>query len=602
MASSRSLASARNKAYALSECKMANVSESVLSVASTLRYGVDDDDDNEDNKNNEPASSSSSSSFNGNNCSVIRPLGSSRRVYLKKTAFGNRNDIWGLSHRLRILSKNASLNSVLVGSTVPLTKEEQEDGHVDIYRLPEMVRQLERRKMYISHDTIPLAKDDDNDDDDDDDFVVHSGYDPKIMTADGNHDKEDVLNAIQHLALTMRGGTFEPQQQQQQLSNSNDKSSDDDGCGAGQSKIPIISLVDGSLTNGGYALAMSSYVLATQESAFQMTYPLQGLAMDPIGFSYLLPRLGWEYNQPSARYSHTAGLLLSLCGYRADAHDMMETGLATHYMESMGKLGTLERALSELLPYYQQGILDTPVRTYTGNLNNAPTNAPTNNNNNNNNKYAQEEEDVNAEFRNVTIANLLHSFCTYDAAGQELGNHWTDERDYYKLTNELANREDPSLNFGDNDASDDQLYHDRTSDLVTLAATLDPIFNEENSVHGIMERFQQVIADCQNNIHNQKDVAEEQECMEYVQKLLQHMQASSPLALRAIYRLHQVGKDSAETLESCMDREKAVQLKLYQQQDFATYNNNNNNNNNKSVSWKHASVNDVTDDEVEELL
>lgn len=142
---------------------------------------------------------------------------------------------------------------------------------------------------------------------------------------------------------------------------------------------------------------------------------------------------------------------------------------------------------------------------------------------------------------------------------------------------------DPSLNFG---SDKEQLLHqDRTSLLRDLAATLDSTIQQESSVQGIMERFQQIISDSSS-----QQEEEEKQCQMLVQGLLNTMQQSSPLALRAIYRLLQVGKDEAETWDSCIQREASVQRNLLQHSDFQTQ------------KWKHASVADVTDDEVEELL
>ena len=255
---------------------------------------------------------------------------------------------------------------------------------------------------------------------------------------------------------------------------------------------------------------------------------------------------------------------------------MIETGLATHYMESMGKLATLERTLSELRPYYQQGILDTPIQPYRGAFHEytPPSTHRT--------TGGGEVEDINAEFRNVAIANILYATCTYDASGYELGNSWMDEQNFYKKNSSMYPF-DPSLNFG---SDKEQLLHqDRTSLLRDLAATLDSTIQQESSVQGIMERFQQIISDSSS-----QQEEEEKQCQMLVQGLLNTMQQSSPLALRAIYRLLQVGKDEAETWDSCIQREASVQRNLLQHSDFQTQ------------KWKHASVADVTDDEVEELL
>ena len=100
--------------------------------------------------------------------------------------------------------------------------------------------------------------------------------------------------------------------------------------------------------DGGFGLCLgASYVIATRESCFRILNPSKGLALDPVGLSYFLPRLGKEFNQPVGKnYGSSCGLILGLMGYLADAADMTETGLATHYMESPTCLGLLEETLA----------------------------------------------------------------------------------------------------------------------------------------------------------------------------------------------------------------------------------------------------------------
>ena len=144
-------------------------------------------------------------------------------------------------------------------------------------------------------------------------------------------------------------------------------------------RIPIITLPHGLVNDGGYALCMGSYMLASPDTCFAILNPSRGLAFDPIGLSFILPRLGQEFEQPVVQYPG-AGMILALTGMHANAEDMMETGLATNYIESVSTLGTLERTLGNLLPWNQQAILKEPPRNHG---------AP------------RPKEDVNAAYRNV---------------------------------------------------------------------------------------------------------------------------------------------------------------------------------------------------------
>jgi hypothetical protein len=80
------------------------------------------------------------------------------------------------------------------------------------------------------------------------------------------------------------------------------------------------------------------------------------VSLDPVGLSYILPRLGKEFQQAAGIYAD-CGIILGLTGYEADAKDIYETSLATHYLESATVLGLLERTLAEI----QQNLLKTPV-------------------------------------------------------------------------------------------------------------------------------------------------------------------------------------------------------------------------------------------------
>ncbi|KAL7537563.1 hypothetical protein ACHAWF_007648 [Thalassiosira exigua] len=76
-------------------------------------------------------------------------------------------------------------------------------------------------------------------------------------------------------------------------------------------------------------------------TAFRVVNPLRGLALDLVGLSYFLPRVGHELDQPCKNHSWVVACILALTGYVANAEDMVATGLATHYVRSPHDLNIL---------------------------------------------------------------------------------------------------------------------------------------------------------------------------------------------------------------------------------------------------------------------
>ena len=149
--------------------------------------------------------------------------------------------------------------------------------------------------------------------------------------------------------------------------------------------------------------------MATHSTSFRILNPLRGLAFDPVGLSYLLPRVGWEFGQPSADHSRAIAMILALTGYEACAEDMVATGLATHYIGGPFKLNLLERTLCELNSY-ENSALYANFSTFYG--------------------REDEREDINAPFYNVAVANLIQNLSEYDAAGAgEYACKMSDEMD-----------------------------------------------------------------------------------------------------------------------------------------------------------------------------
>jgi len=456
----------------------------------------------------------------------------------------------GLSHRIKVLSKNPSLNCILLSNNLQANSEDDVD-----YTLPSSA--LDSASLSLDDpfrdETSPF--------DMGQVWNVSSGYDARALADASEHEKRYVLDAMMKLALSIKGG----------------KAQHASGGGVGGasssissreylSKIPFISVPHGSITDGGYALAMGSYVLATPDSRFRISNPSRGLSLDPIGLSFILPRLGWEYAQPSAKYPAT-GQLLALAGYEANGYDMVECGLATHFLDSAKSVGEIERALSQLPPYDQQVLKRSPVRQY------GYTESASENN----------RRDINAEYRNVGVANLIHSASAFDAGGLDYASAATEAL--------FFENEDPSLVLESERAN--YILH-KQSMLVSVAATFDDVFQKESSIEDIVERMREIAS-------LEATDEEEVEFVNLAKELLDGMEAQSPLALHAVYQLMSVGKNKKETLESCMERERGVLLKLFEREDYKNWASSGASEG-EFKEWKHKSVHEVTPDEVKELF
>lgn len=461
-----------------------------------------------------------------NSGAALRQVGLTRRIFLLNP-YLTTEEMEGLAYRIRAMSKNQDITSILIAT--------DDDDDVAESALPSSLRDIELEYVPIVDMGSPLK---------DDRHVWHvaGGYSPKDMYESGRYKDagavQALLSGLQNLALATRGD-------------------------AAKTRIPIITIPHGLVNDGGYALCMGGYMLATPDSCFAIMNPSRGLSFDPIGLSYILPRLGVEFGQPAADFCGT-GMILALTGMQASAEDMMETGLATNYIDSVSTLGFLERALGNLPPWNQQGLRALPKR-YHG--------------------EPEPKDDINAEFRNVGVAGVIDAFTSYQASGEQMWG--TNKLNYLP-------GEDPSLEL-------DPIpwQEDRESDLVDFAATFDDIFKKEKTLVGILERFREVAS-------RKTTDREEQEGIDVAKDFVQRIQCRSPLALSAVHQLMQLGSKDGETLESCMEREKQVQAKLFGMSDFENWG--------KHASqykameeppftgWKHKSVVDVTKDEVEELL
>jgi hypothetical protein len=525
---SASIASAT--AAAASEVLATNAPKSVLSIPTMVRYGPIPISElsREEEKGRGPPGA------------AILQLGATRRIFVLQPTL-TQKEMDGLAYRIQMLMKNTSLNSILLANHL-----ETDGNKLEILPISavELDQDLDDKALF--GDEFDIASQSLNGESKE--WLVGCGYDARQVLGMDKRSREKLLSSMMKLSRAVKGSTasnLEPEKDQF------------------VSKIPFISVPHGLLSDGGYALAMGSYVLATSESRFRIMNPLRGLSLDPIGLSYMLPRLGWEFQQPSANYP--VGSVLALTGFDADASDMVETGLATHFMDSIGKLGSLERALASIAPYEQQRLIKEPAKRYGDNVQN------------------RFKTDINARYRNVAIAGLMHSVSAYDAMGQEL---LTPSDEIAALA-----EEDPSLVL---EADRAQFLGDRSSTLLNVAVTFKHVFEVETSLEGIMERMREYAgAEARNE--------EETEFVNLAKDILNGMEAQSPLALSATYKLMQIGKNGNESLDSCMKRERSVLLKLFDKDDFKNWA--------KSGAkegefraWTHKCVKDVTKDEVEELF
>lgn len=512
-------------ASSAAEARAANAPASVLTIPSSVRYGPISISDLKDENNRTPAA-------------AIRQVGTTRRVFILDSTM-TAQEMDGLAYRIKVLSKNSSLNSILLSSNLE-RNDEDDVNHI----LPSSAIEIEKPYNPFSNGASPLGVHKG------DVWNVSEGYDARSLVNESSDVKRQTINALMKLALSIKGAKAD-------FKNTNNDY---------LSKIPFISVTHGLLSDGGYALAMGSYAFATSDSRFRIVNPSKGLSFDPIGLSYILPRLGLEFRQPCASYP--VGQVLALTGYVADGFDMVETGLATNYMESVSSIGLLERSLAELPPYIQQALRKAPVR-----------------------KYGQETEsevlsavrDVNAQYRNIAVANLIHAVSDFDAASQDYAS--AKDEDVF-----LAD-EDPSLVLEGQRGS---YIEERESVLLSIAATLEDVFKKEDSIQGIVERLKEYAsADATYD--------DEREVVNTAKELLDSMESQSPLALHAVHKLMKDGKTNKQTLESCMEREKTVLLNLFEKADYKNWANSGLDAG-EFKDWSHKSVHDVTSDEVKELF
>jgi enoyl-CoA hydratase/carnithine racemase len=316
---------------------------------------------------------------------AIREVGSTRRVFLSNP-YLTPNELGGLAYRIKVLTKNTSLSSILIAATDDRIQDDNSD--VESLFVPSILLDRDENFMkdeYVDPGFSPSPGQT---------YLVSGGYDPTSVNRTNSARVEELLTNVSELAVSVRGS-------------------------AEHTMIPTIFMSHGMVLNAGYAFLHSSYVLATRETSFQITTPRMGLSFDPVGLSFALPRLGREFSQPSKKYP--VGMLLAMTGYQASAEDCMETGLCTHYIETPLVLGDLENTLAQLPPYQQQTIVKSPIR-FQGQSVVA---------------WSGSSVDPNRSFRNVSVADTIQCYSDYCASGAEM---WV---------NEDVELEDPSLEVDD---------------------------------------------------------------------------------------------------------------------------------------------------------
>lgn len=113
----------------------------------------------------------------------------------------------------------------------------------------------------------------------------------------------------------------------------------------------VVSIMDGIVMGGGVGLAIhGKYRVATENTVFAMPECAIGLYPD-IGASYFLPRL-----------SSGLGMFLGLTGHRLKGRDVVQAGLATHFVPTASLPGLLQELQSTSIE--GDGVIDSLLREF----------------------------------------------------------------------------------------------------------------------------------------------------------------------------------------------------------------------------------------------
>lgn len=461
----------------------------------------------------------------------LRPMGNSRRIFLLDPHL-EAAEMEGLAHRIHALSNNESINSVLIAS------DDKDDSETNC--LPRFVTDMDTPQyggLNMDFDPAPEST-----------WHVSGGYDPLKLAGTVSTDagtlenSRYLLESLRKLSLATKG----------------------DDSGDHPTRVPVITMPHGIVTDGGYAFCLGGYVLATRQTSFRILNPSRGLSFDPVGFSYILPRLGWDHNQRSSKYTG-CGMLLALAGYEANCFDMVETSLATHLIGDSAALPLLEYNLASIEPWNQQRLVRKGRRLY-GQIH---------------------RTDPNARFKNKTIAYVI----------EQLSEHSCNSGNSLPYDFSVTNAGDPALDT-DHVPWEAGFF---SSDLVDTAAHFDNIFKKETTVEGIMERLREAGSKASDNV-------DDRENSRIAQDIVTRMERQSPLSLRVIHKLMTMGKRVKATMEDCTELEVQAQLNMLQQNDFkewAAHVNKHGGDEKKAPpfgGWKHKSVAEVSAEEVDAIL
>jgi len=456
-------------------------------------------------------------------------MGTGRRVFLLDDYLDGPT-MEGFAYRLNKLRTNPFLSAVLIAT----------DGTDDSDTTLRMMNDIDpsyERPIGATDVPLPPAPNEWH--------TVARGYDPLNIPLD---QAADTLQHVHDLTLAMRGEK--------------------------NSKIPVVMVPHGIVADGGAAFLLSSYVLATYATTLEIHNPQRGLSLDPTGLSFLLSRVGVEFDQPASQYSAGVALILALTGYTATPEDMMETGLATHYLGSPEGVPVLETNIIQIDAWKDQAIVKPPKR-YDG-----PGQST---------MMRSKDFDWNAQHRNVQVAEIVAAISEYSADGADFLDDGMD------LDSETWDLIDPSIkdleegfpSFGD------AVY--RNSHLVNYAATFAEIFQKESSIVGVVNRLEQIA----NNALETQVLPEDQAL---AKSFCDGIEKASPLAIVCVDQLLRLGNGRMETLESCMARELKVQTKLLTTVIGVDYQKWRQNKGQAPPKWQYDSIADVPMAQVEEII
>lgn len=470
---------------------------------------------------------------------ALRPMGNSRRLFLLDPHM-SASEMEGLAYRVDALSKSEAINSLLIAT------DDKPDIGPYSNCLPRYI--TERKEMNLDGVVLDMEPTPQHT------WYVAGGYDPLKIDPNNIGQIDYLMDSMSKLAKSIVGT-------------------------AEGTKIPIITLPHGAITDGGYAFCMGSFMLATQETSFRIMNPSRGLSFDPIGYSYMLPRLGWEFEQEAKDYPG-CGMILALAGYEADAFDMVSTGLATHLATNSSIVTTLEEELAVLAPWNQQGLVRPPKRFYAEEFYSSRAS----------------RQDANRSFRNRTVAYLIDQVS--DLAADSSSEFPFDYSAIYEGC-------DASLDT-------DQVPWDAaffSSPLVDMAAALHHVFTKEDTLVGIMERLREIGAGTKNRSNTKSDNAKVDLAIANIANdLVKRMNKQSPLALRVVHELMKLGQSPLANMEKCMEREAKAQRSLLTGPDFVNWQTHIRDHGGVEsdapafTRWQHSHVKEVTKDEVEQIL